>query len=190
MLQTVDTGPSYNEVPYSFNGGASYIDIFEQVRCAGLKIHYIPTNPNALGMTGGTSTYAYQFAPAYMQTDLSGNDVVVRGQGVTLNQILTDTKVKILNTQRPFKRYVKALKYKINSRYQPDPAAATNSHNYAGIWHQSDSSIGPNLSSASTCSGQHVTIWFPTPAGYEGQQFGQIFITGYFIFKDRKIGVA
>lgn len=188
VIHTYDSGTSAF-TGYRPNTTMPSLDAtFDQNRCAAVKIKFLPSLP------AGAVTAGYQ--PAYLLRDRDGIDQQLSGT-LSSPSILQEqiNGVKTLNMYRPFKAYMKALKYRVNTRIPTEtPAFASAAVGYspntnlAGQWKR----VGEGLSESWTLSnsvnrGSQLAVVFQRPAGLTGPYtLGNLEVTTYYVYKDRR----
>ncbi len=171
---------------------------FDQNRCAAVKIKWLPSLPN------GAVTAGYQ--PTYLLRERDGIDMLAMPPTSTpFNFNLLQEQingVKTLNMYRPFKTYMKATKYRINTRTPgTEPAYGTPNAGYAvntnisGQWKRAGSLLTQSWNYATgtaipyqvVARGPHLAIVFQRPAGLTGAfTLGNLEVTSYYVYKDRR----
>lgn len=158
--------------------------IYDQVRLAAVKIQWHPSLPN------GAIQGAY--LPGVITYDRDG--ITGSVQAKTFNDLLENVNgTKTFNMYRPFKRYIKFPKYKINTRIPSieQQSTANNSlqanENLAGQWRACNFHLTTHNYGA-TSRGTHVSMYLPRNTGGSdeaAQSQGTLVLTTYWVFKDR-----
>lgn len=180
----------------------------DQVRIAGMKVKWLPGLP--AGVTGTGSYF-----PAVTIRDRDGIDQDIVGTNLSgwMEQL---NGVGIWNMYRPYKTYVRATKYRMNTNvpaiygasWVTDAEAAVPvtdtpplvyppARYYGGQWHRVTEGV---RSVVTTTTGgtqvfpirrsQHWSIQMVIPSDYSGEdeevQLGVIVVTSYLVYKDRR----
>lgn len=186
--QTVGGSPAFTAHSVGFNM-PSLENTFDQNRCAAIKVKWLPSLPN------GSVVAGYQ--PAYLLRDSEGIDANLSNNMSPTQLQMQINGVKSLNMYRPFKTYMKAPKYRINTRIPTStPAYATTAQGYApnenlaGQWKRTDTAISNTYDGADgnpITRGPHMAILFQRPAGLTGTYtLGSLEVTTYYVYKDRR----
>lgn len=170
MVETeVDAAATYN----AFLDASTFEGLYERVRCAGVKLKFIPSSPD-----DPSSATSYQ--PFYWSWDRTGlKDAIASTLNtVTVNDVLDEDTVKVKNLFRPFNMYKPAVHYKNYSKI-PGPDSSNSEYDYsnniAGLWHNTTVSTGS----------QYPHLLGMIRGGTANKNYGKLVITGYFIFQDR-----
>ena len=137
-----------------------------------MQIKYVPQRPNDAATTA-------TFRPCYLAYDRDGHEEDMSAQ-LSEEAMLRNSRLKVKNLYRPWKVFIKAPHYRINSKYPSVYNAAGQANaNIAGQWHN----FGTSLCGTTSQQGQHVLIncYSETPT----TTYGSFIITGYFVMKDR-----
>lgn len=152
--------------------------IYNDVRMAAVKLKFIPAHPTS----DSSSSYAY--TPVYVCQDNKGFDWVPDSATPVGNELLLQQRCSVKNSYKPWKMYLKSFKSRWSSRIPILPVTGTttdaSTYNYAGVWHNTNVAI---VGSADNY-GAHVLALY---AGLAAAQVGQLVITGYFMYRDKKI---
>jgi len=157
-------------------------NLYDQYRMAAIKIQWHPSLPN------GSIQGAY--LPGVIVYDRDGIEDNIQTQ--TFDQLLENISgTTTFNMYRPWKRYIKFPKYKLNTRIPSIDLQSTTiqaNENIAGQW----LSPGLDLVDAvwgSRPRGTHICIYLPRNSGgtdSDAQAQGTLLLTTYWVFKDRK----
>ena len=161
--------------PYTYADFANFSSLatlWSQMRCAGLKIKYIPMHTN--------DDSAIALWPImYWQTDRDGVEQPMN----TINELdyfeVPSLKTKVLN--RVWKIWRKPAKYPLKTKIPSiSPSAAVNNNqNIWGQWH----GVGDSLGGTYNSFGSHIAGL--VSGATHSFLYGQLVITGYFVLKDR-----
>lgn len=162
---------------------------YDQYRLAGVSLKWFP------GMPSGS--IAAQYSPMAVVWDRDGieGNVLTSDLPTLMEQV---NGVTVKNAYRPWKRYFKAVKYKINTRIPTNntPPYSPN-ENLAGQW-MSPSLPGTNVGNLTFSDttmtfaqnrGTHLLVNVEAPSFSEEDApgvVGTMVITSYLVFKDRK----
>lgn len=162
--------------------------IYDEVRCCGLKVKFMPINPN-LNVAGS----AIGFLPCWVCYDKDGLSWVPNSTIPTDWKLGEQTFSKVKNMSRPWSMYFRTNKYPLNQKYpSTETTTPTETCSIAGLWHGFLSPIG----SLSNVNGCHIYMT-PTPdkssTSYQvgasnwklpaNTLMGCLYITGYFAMK-------
>lgn len=154
-------------------------------RLAGVSVKWMPGLPNGASLTS--------YSPMTITYDRDGIEGNVETTALS-NQLEQVNSVSVKNLYRPWKRYIKAPKYKIATRipshtYDTDLDGYSPNENLAGQWKR----VGSNLTSAWTDTGAaisrgtHLLCFAEFPPGAETNQLvGTFIFTSYYVYKDRR----
>lgn len=171
---------------------------YDSNRLAAVKIKWFPSVPN------GSQTAVY--APMTMTYDRDGieNNVI---QATLENQLEQVNSVRTRNMYLPWQKYIKAPKYRINTRMisgtaqipTEEPTAYQPNENMAGQWKRVNSALsGSDHATFSTSAmttpierGTHLLLTVSTPAGITPTVqnpflIGTVVVTSYYVYKDRR----
>lgn len=152
--------------------------IYSQVRLAGVKIQWHPAAPN------GSLLGAY--LPGIIVYDRDGIEGPLRTK--TFDTLLENVNgTSTFNMYRPWKRYIKFPKRRINSTIpsMDDHTPLAPNENLAGQWH---SVTGGLVQDSTSNFGSHVLLYLPRNSGgsdNESQAQGTLVLTTYWVYKDR-----
>lgn len=167
---------------------------YDANRLAGVSLKWFPGMPNG--------SVAAQYSPMAIVWDRDGieGNVLTSSLPSLMEQV---NGVQIKNAYRPWKKYFKAPKYKINTRIPSSDATPgdqnTNGYapneNMAGQWKRVNSALAglnatfaSGLTAAQNC-GTHLLVHVEAPSFAEEEApgvVGTMVITSYFVYKDRR----
>jgi len=111
--------------------------VWEQCRCAWVKIKFYPSMPNDTIAVGA-------YNPVYIMKERDGIDFSASAAFPTANAILSEPNSRAVNRYRPFKIFQRSIRYPILNKYP----SATTIHadnptlNLWGQWHDITKPIG------------------------------------------------
>lgn len=154
---------------YALQDAPAYAALYEQKRCRGVRIRFIPSSPD-----DSSSTTSYQ--PLYMIFDKDGNEDI--DQTSTVNDILEENRFTIRQLYRPLDVYKRAFAYKLQSKFPIATSSSIPSTQLpAGYWTHTSSSGGVSTS-------YPHWIW-AIRDGTASKNYGKLVIDFYLTFKDR-----
>lgn len=152
-------------------------NVWDQVRIAGFKLQFIPNRPNETAAT-------FLYYPCHMVYDPDGLDQTLTLPAPTEASVITETRYRVTNLQRPFRYYVKNPKRGIlSTRAVPYANGGSNfaNNNWAGSWHQVNEPVG----TTNNARGTHFwLIAFDLPN--DERVLGKFLLTFYMVYRDRK----
>lgn len=161
---------------------------YDANRLTAVSIKWLPGLPN-----GAITTSYAPMALVYDRDGIEGNI-----KGLSLAELMEQVNgVRVKNMYRPWKKYIKFPKYKINTRipsHNELPSSITTTYepneNLAGQWKR----VGQPLTHSFFGSdyvyverGTHILLHVERPPGLTGDGLlGSFVITSYYVYKDRR----
>ena len=174
--------------PYTVGDMPNLTNQYDSMRIAGVSLKWLPGIPNG--------AMATQYAPMAIVYDRDGIENDIMSQ--SLEQLMEQTNgTRILNMYRPWKKYFKTPKYRINTRipshqstfpttgigYEPN-------ENLAGQWKRVGQPLSSTFSSGTPVSrGTHLLVQLQSPLSGtvpNNTVLGTFVVTSYLVYKDRK----
>lgn len=161
---------------------STFSEIYDQVRLAAVKIKWHPALP-----AGSIQGPYLPGVLVYDRDGIEGN--LQQSQFNNLLEQISGTRT--FNMYRPWQKYIKFPKYKLNTRIpsieQQGGSDIQPNENIAGQWHSIDSHLSSH-GFGQNPRGTHILIYLPRNPGSPDEQpqaQGTLVFTTYWVFKDR-----